>query len=105
MIALEFKSQAAGSIFAGSRINVIFPPSLVYQTGTSNPLCQLKDGVNTVDVNCVPSYLTDALGQKYLKELYAVIASCSPLNCNGGTSYNLTIDRVTNAFNNKTMAG
>lgn len=105
MLALEFKTQATGSIFASTRINVIFPPSFVYQTGSNNPVCKLKDGTNTVDVTCVPTYLTDAMGQKFIKEIYAIVASCSPLNCNGGTSYNLTIDGVTNAFNNKSMAG
>jgi hypothetical protein len=58
-----------------------------------------------VDVTCVATYLTDTMGQKFIKEIYAVIASCSSINCNGGTSYNLTIDRVTNAFNNKSMTG
>jgi hypothetical protein len=30
MLALEFKTQGAGTLFVSSRINVIFPPSFVY---------------------------------------------------------------------------
>ena len=74
MLALEFKTQATGALFVSSRINVIFPPSFVYQSGTNKPICKLKDGVNEVDVTCEPSFESDAMGQKYIKEIYAVIA-------------------------------
>ena len=79
---------------------------MLYQSGTTNPVCKIKDGTNSVDLTtCVPTYVTDSLGLKYIKEIYAVISSCSVLACTGGTSYNLTIDSVINPLNNKILQG